>query len=89
MRIELDMPQGLEEQLKQIVFNATKEAMEEQQKKLATKEWLSLKEGALYAGVSYNTFMKFRELGLKVAQIEGVQRVNKKEIDIFMENHSF
>lgn len=41
MRIELDMPQGLEEQLKQIVFNATKEAMEEQQKKLATKEWLS------------------------------------------------
>uniref|UniRef100_UPI001967934D hypothetical protein n=1 Tax=Serratia marcescens TaxID=615 RepID=UPI001967934D len=30
------------------------------------KEWMSLKEGASYAEVSYNTFIKFREMGLEV-----------------------
>jgi len=89
MRIELDMPQGLAEQLKQVVLNATKEAIEEQQKQLATKQWLSLKEGAVYAGVSYNSFIKFRLLGMKVCEIDGIKRVSKKEIDSFLENNSF
>lgn len=53
------------------------------------KEWLSLKEGAQYAGVSYNTFIKFRELGLRVEEVEGVKRVARKKIDTFFENHSF
>lgn len=55
----------------------------------APKEWLSLKEGAKYAGVSYNTFIKFREMGLRVAEVEGVKRVSRKEIDTFFENHSY
>lgn len=54
-----------------------------------SKEWLSLKEAATYAGVSYNTFIKFRELGLKIAEIEGIKRVSRKEIDTFFENHSY
>lgn len=54
-----------------------------------SKEWLSLKEAAIYAGVSYNTFIKFRETGLRVAEVEGVKRVSRKEIDTFFENHSF
>ncbi|MBD8033814.1 MerR family transcriptional regulator [Solibacillus merdavium] len=53
------------------------------------KEWLSLKEGASYAGVSYNTFIKFRSMGLKVTEIDGVKRVSKKEVDRFMESYSF
>ena len=51
-------------------------------------EWMSLKEGAKYAGVSYNTFAKFREMGLRVSVIDGVMRVSRKEIDKFLENHS-
>ncbi|RXH52229.1 DNA-binding protein [Kurthia gibsonii] len=54
-----------------------------------SKEWLSLKEAATYAGVSYNTFIKFREMGLRVAEVEGVKRVSRKAIDTFFENHSF
>lgn len=53
------------------------------------KEWMSLAEAAKYAGVSNNTFTKFRELGLKVCQIEGIKRVSRKEIDNFLERHSF
>ena len=54
-----------------------------------SKEWLSLKEAAIYAGVLYNTFIKFRETGLRVAEVEGVKRVSRKEIDTFLENHSY
>ena len=46
-------------------------------------EWLSLKDAAKYAGVSYNTFITFRHMGLKVCEIEGIKRVSRKEIDIF------
>lgn len=53
------------------------------------KQWISLKEAAKYAGVSYNTFIKFRTLGLKVCEIDGVKRVSRKEIDRFLEEHSF
>lgn len=53
------------------------------------KEWLNLKEAAKYAGVSYNTFITFRHIGLKVCEIEGIKRVSRKEIDNFLETHSY
>ena len=52
------------------------------------KEWFSLNEAAKYAGVSYNTFIKFRPMGLKVCEIDGIKRVSRKEIDRFLEEHS-
>lgn len=56
---------------------------------LINKEWFSLSEAATYAGVSYNTFIKFRHMGLKVCEIDGIKRVSRKEIDLFLENNSF
>lgn len=52
-------------------------------------EWLSVKDAAKYASVSYNTFIKFRTMGLKVCEIDGIKRVSKKEIDRFLEEYSF
>jgi len=52
-------------------------------------EWMTLANGAKYAGVSNNTFSKFREMGLKVSQVEGIKRVSSKEIDKFLESNSF
>lgn len=89
MRIEIPMIPSLEEQLKVVVLTATKEAIEEGRKQLATREWMTLKEGAVYANVSYNSFIKFRERGLKVCEIDGIKRVSKKEIDIFLEKNSY
>lgn len=89
MKIEFDMPKGLEEQLKHVVLSATKEAIELSQKQLTTKEWMNLREGALYAGVSYNSFTRFREMGLKVFEIDGIKRVSKSEIDEFLKKNSF
>lgn len=53
-----------------------------------SKEWLSLREAATYVGVSYNTFIKFRNMGLRVAEIEGIKRVSRKEINNFLEKYS-
>ena len=51
-------------------------------------EWMTLADGAKYAAVSINTFSKFRLMGLKVSEIEGIKRVSRKEIDNFLEEHS-
>ena len=88
MRIELDMPEGLEEQLTNIVLMATKQAMEQYQKEVSVKDWMSIKEGASYAGVSVNTFNKFRIMGLKICELDGVKRVSRKEIDNFLVSNS-
>lgn len=53
------------------------------------KKWLTISEAAKYAGVSYNTFIKFRQKGLKVCEIDGIKRVSRKEIDRFLEEHSY
>ncbi|TSI07644.1 helix-turn-helix domain-containing protein [Lysinibacillus sp. BW-2-10] len=55
----------------------------------SNKQWMTLKEGASYAGVSYNTLMKFRLMGLKICEIDGIKRVSKAEIDNFLKENSF
>lgn len=88
MRFELEMPSGFEEELRSVVLSTIKDAFAEFTENPQTKEWMSLKEGADYAGVSFNTFKKFREMGLKVCEIDGVKRVSKAEIDNFLKRNS-
>ncbi|WCH47033.1 helix-turn-helix domain-containing protein [Lysinibacillus sp. OF-1] len=54
-----------------------------------TNEWLSINLAAKYVGVSYNTFIKFRNMGLKICEIDGIKRVSRKEIDRFLEEYSY
>ncbi|MGF0471636.1 helix-turn-helix domain-containing protein [Lysinibacillus fusiformis] len=72
-----------------IVLKAVKKALQAAQHEFIDSGWLSLKEGAKYAGVSYNTLMKYRALGLQVCEIDGVKRISRKEIDRFFQEHSF
>ncbi|QCR33586.1 DNA-binding protein [Lysinibacillus sp. SGAir0095] len=89
MKVELNLIPELENQLKSLVINAIKDAITEKEEKMLNREWMSLKEGANYAGVSYNSFIKFRKMGLAICEIEGIKRVSKKEIDIFLHKNSF
>lgn len=75
--------------IEDIVIRAFQKALHTAQHQFMESGWLSLKDGAKYAGVSYNTFIKFREMGLKVCEIEGIKRVSRKEIDLFLQHHSF
>ncbi|GGA43283.1 DNA-binding protein [Psychrobacillus lasiicapitis] len=76
----------LEVELKNLIITTLDQVIKEYQPK--TSEWMSLKEGAKYAGVSYNSFIKFRVMGLKVSEIDGIKRVSKKVIDNFLNEHS-
>lgn len=77
------------EDLKEIVYGLNNLKKDFEKKLAINKEWMTLKEGAAYAGVSYNTLIKFRLMGLKVAEIDGVKRISKTEIDNFLIENSF
>ncbi|XHU89972.1 DNA-binding protein [Lysinibacillus fusiformis] len=82
-----EVSEGLESILTELIINYTNQAIKSQH--FVSKDWFSLSEATVYVGVSYNTFMKFRLMGLKISEINGVKRVSKKEIDRFLEQHSF
>lgn len=75
--------------IEEIVIKAVQKALQAAHHEFIDSGWLSLKEGAKYAGVSYNTLMKYRTLGLQVCEINGVKRISRKEIDRFFQEHSF
>lgn len=75
--------------IEETVVKAVQKALQAAHHEFIDSGWLSLKEGAKYAGVSYNTLMKYRTLGLQVCEIDGVKRISRKEIDRFFQEHSF
>ncbi len=89
MRLDFEILPEIENELKELVLRATKEALETSEYQLKRKEWMSLKEGAAYAAVSYNSFLKFRAMGLPICEIDGIKRVSKKQIDEFLHKNSF
>lgn len=72
------------ENLKKELITLFTTSLSQQHKKIFT-----LKEGAEYLNVSFNTFQKFRYEGLKVFEIDGTKRVTKDELDKFVEKHSY
>lgn len=86
MTLQIDLPVNFENEIKSVILTAIKQAVQDMQQH---KEWMSLKEGAAYAGVAYNTFKTFRLKGLRICEINGVKRVSKSAIDIFLNEHSF
>ncbi|MGE7795887.1 helix-turn-helix domain-containing protein [Lysinibacillus fusiformis] len=76
-------------EIEEIVIKAVQKALQAAQHEFVDSGWLSLKEGAKYAGVSYNTLLKYRQHGLQVCEIEGIKRISRKEIDRFFQEHSF
>ncbi|MFJ7952195.1 DNA-binding protein [Lysinibacillus sp. NPDC096418] len=89
MKIEFDAIPMLEEQIEAVVLNTTEKAIEKYHKKNTAKEWMSIKEACEYIGISFNSFCKLRNLGLKVCEINAIKRVSKKEIDSFLEKNSY
>lgn len=75
--------------IEEIIIKAVQKALQAAQHEFVDSGWLSLKEGAKYAGVSYNTLLKYRQYGLQVCEIEGIKRISRKEIDRFFQEHSF
>lgn len=78
-----------ETELKEMLQNLLDGLENNLEKKLnLNKEWMTLKEGAAYAGVSNNSLMKWRLMGLKICEIDGIKRISKSEIDNFLKENS-
>lgn len=75
--------------MEELIMKAVHKALLATQHQFIDSGWMALKDGAKYAGVSYNTFLKFRVMGMKICEVDGVKRVSRKEIDSFLEHHSF
>lgn len=80
-----------ENELKQFLNDFKSELCEliEQQLSMPEKQLLTLREAAAYLGVSYNTLQKLRYNGLKFFGVDGVKRIYKKDLDKFIEKHSY
>ncbi|MGN7479816.1 helix-turn-helix domain-containing protein [Solibacillus silvestris] len=78
-----------EANMEKLILTVVTKTISSLKESFGDSEWMSLKEAAKYANVSYNTLMKFRVMGLKISEIDGVKRVSKKEVDRFLEEHSF
>ncbi|QSB10854.1 MULTISPECIES: helix-turn-helix domain-containing protein [Lysinibacillus] len=89
MSLNIEELYQFESKINEILNAAIMSAIEKYQASLTSKEWMTLAEASKYAGVSHNTFVKFREMGLKVAQVDGIKRVSRNEIDTFLKKHSF
>lgn len=51
MTLQIDIPIKLEKELQTLIFATLKQAVQELQQQNQSKEWMSQKEGAAYAGV--------------------------------------
>lgn len=89
MKLIAEVPVDFDERVAKTATESVERAIEKYFEKLATKEWMSIQEACKYANVSNVTFQKFRTLGLRIAEIDGIKRVSKKEIDRFLENNSY
>lgn len=52
-----------------------------------TDEWMNLEQAARFIGVDRRTINSFETRGLKISKINNVKRINKKELERFMQKH--
>lgn len=51
------------------------------------KRWLSIKSAAYYADCSSNTIKKWIKMGLNLYKIDGTKRIDKNELDVFIQEN--
>ena len=51
------------------------------------KRWLSIESAANYADCSANTIRKWLRMGLNLYTIDGTKRIDRNELDNFVQSH--
>ncbi|CUS26830.1 Uncharacterized protein LACOL_1500 [Paucilactobacillus oligofermentans DSM 15707 = LMG 22743] len=88
MKMNLEVPNEFEEQIKVLMYKTASEAFESILRRERSSEWMTKKDAAVYAGISFNTIAKFiNGNGLKVSNVAGVQRISRKTLDQFLIDH--
>lgn len=85
--VPLELPEEALEQIKTVMFETAVQAFNTAGKKQDFPKWMNLTQTAGYMGVSKATLNNFINQGLKVATINGIQRVSQNEADHFYLEH--
>ena len=51
------------------------------------KRWLSIESAANYSDCSTNTIRKWLRMGLNLYKIDGTKRIDRNELDNFVQSH--
>lgn len=84
---ELELPDEVFHEINSRIEKGVSYAFEAHEKRKELPRYMTKKEAAAYCGVSFNTLQRFISLGLKVIIIEGMDRIDKKDCDTFMESN--
>jgi hypothetical protein len=90
----MDIPLTLSEEslnvIHGVMLKSAQEAFSEVVRRQKYPRYMTIKDASSYAGVAVNTFRKdFINKGLKVIDPDGLKRIDKNDIDEFMENMKF
>lgn len=77
----------LGEEAGNVIVKTMEKTFQQYFERMATKEYMSIKEACEYIGVAFTTFQKFRQMNLPVIEIDGVKRVKKSDIDEWLEQY--
>lgn len=87
--IQIPIPETFQDDFKEMLNMAAREAIAtaKQQEVSYGKEWLKQKEACEWLNISYGTLQVWRSKGLKIASVEGITLISKKEINRFLSEH--
>lgn len=87
MDMQITLPQAIADSIQATVQQSLKDSIDKLQGDTHAPEWFDLKGASEYLNVSLGTLSKFLRLGLQVTKIDGVQRINRHNLDSFMMDH--
>lgn len=69
------------------IAQAIQKASETETKRRELPRYMTKAQAAEYCGCSFNTFQKYVRAGLRVIQVDGVTRIDKNDVDDFLEQN--
>lgn len=69
------------------IAQAIQKASETETKRRELPRYMTKAQAAEYCGCSFNTFQKYVRAGLRVIQVDGVNRIDKNDVDDFLEQN--
>lgn len=90
MEIPLTLSKESLNVIRSVMLKSAQEAFSEVVRQQKYPRYMTIKDASGYAGVAVNTFRKdFINKGLRVIDPDGLKRIDKNDIDEFMENMKF
>lgn len=90
---ELDLSPALREEVRKAAAEEGRQQaavfLEEYKKKLESPRFMGYMQAAHYMNTSYNTlkYVFIEKLGLRVVMIDGYEKIDQRDADVFLEKH--